>query len=249
MPSYLDILPEDIITHIYKLLYKSILNDMKVNVKYVNTGYFNNLLSITMDPHIDNLNYYDFVTDIFGSNIEAKYYGYILPVNDVKYCSYNIEYVLEHFYNSSLYYKSYYTRPLDILVNNIEIFNFFIEGLYNNGNKYYEILTEKYFSNINILNCSIKTNKSGFILEKREPFTCLAELLYYIVKFYNYIKHVLYSNIEMIEMQEGGIAQMSSAKINEREFLIDILNFHINHRYIEELIYDVRSKCVSPQLE
>ena len=29
MPSYLDILPEDILTHVYRMLYKSILNDMK----------------------------------------------------------------------------------------------------------------------------------------------------------------------------------------------------------------------------
>jgi len=246
MPSYLDILPEDIITHIYKLLYKSILNDMKANVKYVNTQYFNKLLSITKNPYIDNLNYYDFIIDIYGSNIEAKYSEYII---DAKYCSYNIEYELEHFYNSSLYYKSYYTRPLDILVNKIGIFNFFIEGLHNNGNKFYDILNDIYFLNIYILDCNIKINSNGFILEKSEPVACLAELLYYIIKFYNYIKHVLYSNIEMIETQGGGIVYMSSAKLKEREFLIDILNFHINHRYIEELIYDVHSKCVSPQLE
>ena len=246
MPSYLDILPEDIILKIYKFLYKSILNDMKANVKYVNTRHFHKLLSITKNPYIDNLNYYDFVTDIYRNIIETKYPGYTI---DAKYCSYNIEYELAYFYDTSVYYKSYYTRPLDISINKIGIFNFFIEGLYNNRNPFYEILNDIYFLNINILECSIKTNKNGFILEKHSPFSCLAELLYYIIRFYNYIKQVLYSSIEMIEIQDGGGEQISSAKIKEREFLIDILNFHINHRYIEELIYDVHNKCVSPQLE
>jgi hypothetical protein len=182
MPSYLDILPEDIIAHIYKMLYKSILNDMKTNVKYVNTRYFDKLLSITKNPYIDTLNYYDFITDIYGVIIENKYSGYII---DAKYCSYNIEYELEHFYNSSLYYKSYYTRPLDIFVNNIGIFNFFIEGLHKNYNKYYEILNDGYFGNMSILDCNVKINSNGFILEKSGNFSCLAELLYYILEFYN----------------------------------------------------------------
>jgi hypothetical protein len=246
MPSYLDILPEDIVLHIYKMLYNSVLNDMKANVKYVNTRYFNKLLSITKNPCIDNLNYYDFITDIYGGIIENKYSEYII---DAKYCSYNIEYELEHFYNSSLYYKSYYTRPLDIIVNNIGIFNLLIEDLYKNCNKYYEILNDKYFINMNILNCNIKINSNGFILEKHDNFSCLAELLYYILELYNYIKRVLYTNIDVIETQDGGLPYLSSTKLKEREFLIDILNFHINHRYIEELIYDVNNKCVSPQLE
>lgn len=246
MPSYLDILPEDIIIHIYKLLYNSILFDMKANVKYVNTKHFTKLLSITKNPYIDNLNYYDFITDIYGRNVEAKYTDYII---DAKYCSYNIEYELEHFYNSSLYYKTYYTKPLDILANNIGIFNFFIEGLYKKDNKYYEILNYNHFINMNILDCNIKINSNGFILKKHDNFSCLAELLYYILQFYNYIKQVLYSAIELIEIHGGGLLHLSSAKLKEREILIDILNFHINHRYIGELICDVHNKCISPQLE
>ena len=55
-------------------------------------------------------------------------------------------------------------------------------------------------------------------------------------------------NIQFIE-QINGIFNLSQNKIKERENLIDILNFHNNHRYIEELIYDMQSKCVRPYLE
>ena len=85
-------------------------------------------------------------------------------------------------------------------------------------------------------------------VKRDEPFRCLAELLYYIIDFYDYLKQILYMNIEFIE-QISGIFNLSQNKIKERENLIDILNFHNNHRYIEELIYDMHSKCVRPYLE
>lgn len=55
-------------------------------------------------------------------------------------------------------------------------------------------------------------------------------------------------NINFIE-QISGILNLSSEKTKERDLLIDVLNYHINHRYIEELIYDIHNKCVNPQLE
>ena len=48
--------------------------------------------------------------------------------------------------------------------------------------------------------------------------------------------------------QINGIFNLSIEKRKERENLIDILNFHNNHRCIEELIYDIQYKCVKLQL-
>jgi hypothetical protein len=240
MPSYLDILPEDILTHVYRMLYKSILNDMKKDSKYKNILYFNKLLDITKNPYIDNLNCYDFVEFSCIDNIVEKYKKYEIEYDEDKY--YN-----SLLYNSSLYYKSYYIKPLDIEINKIEIFNFFIYNLYNNDEKGFAIFNITYFANINCEGVIKNANKNGFILERDEPFRCLAELLYYIIDFYDYIRQILYMNIQFIE-QISGIFNLSREKIKEKNNLIDILNFHNNHRCIEELIYDIEYKCVRLQL-
>jgi hypothetical protein len=240
MPSYLDILPEDILIHVYRMLYKSILNDMKNESKYKNIPLFNKLLEITKNPYIDNLNYYDFVANYCIDNIIEKYKCYEIEYDeDICYNSL--------LYNSSLYYKSYYTKPLDIDINKIEIFNFFIYNLYNKDDKSFALFNITYFANINYEGVIKNANKNGFILERDEPFRCLAELLYYIIDFYDYIKQILYMNIQFIE-QISGIFNLSREKMNERNNLIDILNFHNNHRCIEELIYDIQYKCVRLQL-
>ena len=240
MPTYLDMLPEDIITHVYKMLYKSILNDMKKDTTYKNIRIFDKLLEITKNPYIDNLNYYDFVVSSCINNIVEKYKNYEI-VYDKDMCYNSL------LYNSSLYYKSYYIKPLDIDIDKIELSNFFIYNLYNNDNNSIAIFNNTYFSDINFRGIIKKANKNGFILEKDESFKCLAELLYNIIDFYDYIKQKLYINIEFIE-QIGEILNLSSEKIKERDFLIDVLNYHSNHRYIEELIYDIDNKCVNPQL-
>ena len=87
----------------------------------------------------------------------------------------------------------------------------------------------------------------GFILDKEGSFRCLAELFYYIIDFHDFIKQIIYMNIEIIE-QIGEIFNLSEAKIKERDNLIDILNYHINHRYLDELLYDIEYKCAKPQL-
>jgi len=241
MPTYLDMLPEDIITHVYKMLYKSILNDMKKDTTYKNIRIFDKLLEITKNPYIDNLNYYDFVVSSCIDNIVEKYKNYEIEY-DEDMCYNSL------LYNSSLYYKSYYIKPLDIDINKIELSNFFIYNLYNNDNNSITIFNNTYFSDINFRGIIKKANKNGFILEKDESFKCLAELLYYIIDFYDFIKQILYMNINFIE-QISGILNLSSEKTKERDLLIDVLNYHINHRYIEELIYNIHNKCVNPQLE
>jgi len=241
MPTYLDMLPEDIITHVYKMLYKSILNDMKKDTTYKNIRIFDKLLEITKNPYIDNLNYYDFVVSSCIDNIVEKYKNYEIEY-DEDMCYNSL------LYNSSLYYKSYYIKSLDIDINKIELSNFFIYNLYNNDNNSITIFNNTYFSDINFRGIIKKANKNGFILKKEKSFKCLAELLYYIIDFYDFIKQILYMNINFIE-QISGILNLSSEKTKERDLLIDVLNYHINHRYIEELIYDIHNKCVNPQLE
>ena len=241
MPSYLDMLPDDIITHVYKMLYNSILNDMKKDTTYKNIRIFDKLLEITKNPYIDNLNYYDFVVSSCIDNIVEKYKNYEIEY-DEDMCYNSL------LYNSSLYYKSYYIKSLDIDINKIELSNFFIYNLYNNDAKAIDLINNTYFTDKNCRGVIKKANKNGFILEKDESFKCLADLLYNIIDFYDYIKQKLYMNIEFIE-HIGEILNLSSEKIKERNFLIDVLNYHSNHRYIEELIYDIDNKCVNPQLE
>ena len=240
MPSYLDMLPEDTITHIYKMLYKSIINDMKKSHNYKNLKCFNKLLEIAKNPYIDNLNYSDYLVNSCIDKIIDKYTNY-----KIKYDSDNFYNSL--IYNTSLYYKSYYIKPLDIDINKIEIFNFFVHNLYKDNEDDLEIFNYTYFTTSYFSGITKNINKNGFILEKETSFRCLAELFYYIIEFHDFIKEIIYMNIEIIE-QIGGILNLSDAKIKERDNLVDILNYHFNHRYLEGLLYDIEYKCAKPQL-
>ena len=202
MPSYLDMLPDDIITHVYRMLYKSILNDMKKDTTYINISIFHKLLEITKNPYIDNLNYYDFVVSSCIDNIVEKYKYYEIEY-DEDMCYNSL------LYNSSLYYKSYYIKPLDIDINKIELSNFFIYNLYNNDNNGIALFNNTYFADNNFRGVIKKANKNGFILEKEGSFRCLAELLYHIIDFYDFVKQILYMNINFIE-QISGILNLSS---------------------------------------
>jgi len=199
------------------------------------------LQEITKNPYIDNLHYYDFVKRSYGDNIIEKYINYEME-NDTDL------FLHSSLYNSSLYYKSYYIKPLEFCINKIEIFNYFVYNLYNNDQKGHALFNITYFACINYAGVIKNANKNGFILEREQPFRCLAEILYYIIDFYDFIKQIIYMNIEFIE-QIGGILNLSPNKIKEKEHLIDILNFHNNHIYIENLIYDVDNKCVTTYLE
>ena len=177
MPSYLDILPEDIIIHIYRSLYNSILNDMKHDAKYKNTPYFNKLLEITKNPYIDNLNYYNFVEFSCIDNIVDKYKYYEIEYD--KDMCYN-----SLLYNTSLYYKSYYIKPLDIEINKIEIFNFYISNLYNNDDKGIALFNITYFTNINKTGVIKNANKNGFFLNL---WTFKMPLLVFVILVFSYL--------------------------------------------------------------
>jgi hypothetical protein len=248
MPSYLDILPEDALAHIYKMLYKSVVNDMKNGDKFKNIECFNKLLEISMNPYVDNLNYYSFVVNSRIDNIlriykigykEDQYYNSLL-------------------YSSSLYYKSYYIKPLDIVINKIEIFNFFIYNLYKVDDKGLELFNDTYFTTSYYSGTMKGINKNGFVLEKDSSFRCLAEVIFYIINFYDYVKQILYMNIDMLDQlgdvleQIGDVPDLSrasSAKIKERNNLIDILNYHLNHRLLDGILYDIINNCSKPLLK
>jgi hypothetical protein len=237
MPSYLDILPEDILQYIYRMLYKSVINDMKKDAKYRNLEWFNKLLELSKNPYVDNLNYSDFLVSSCIDNIVLKYVGYL------KRNSYN-----SLIYDTSLYYKSYYIEPLDININKIEIFNYYINDLYKDDEEGLELFNNTYFITSYYSGTTKGINKNGFILEKEGSFRCLAEVLFYTINFYDFVKQILYMNIDMIE-QIGMVLNLSSIKIRERDNLIDILNYHISHRYLEGILYNIRNKCAKPLLE
>jgi len=241
MPSYLDLLPADIIAHVFRMLYKSIIIDMKKDSKYKNITWFDKLQEITKNPYIDNLHYYDFVKRSYGDNIIDKYRDYEIYNDTDQFLNLSL-------YNSSLYYKSYYIKPLEFCINKIEIFNYFIYDSFKNDDEGLILFNNTYFACINNTGVKKNANKNGFILEREGPFRCLAEILYYIIDFYDFLKQIIYMNIEFIE-QLGNIFNLSSKHTRDSMFLINILNFHNNHRYIENLIYDIDNKCVITYLE
>jgi hypothetical protein len=248
MPSYLQLLPEDIITLVYKLLYKSILNDMKNEGKYKNMLCFTRLLDISKNPYIDTLDYRDLVIHACINDIVDKY------GNNGTADSYHL--------NNILYYKSYYIKPLETNINKIEIFNHYIYNLYKDCeadeadeagdtcDSRIASFNNKYFAS-SFKGIKMRINKNGFVLEKdasAEHFSCLAELLYYTIDLYDFVKQNLYMNIQLIE-QIGTILTLSQAKRKEQDDLLNILNYHCNHRYLEDILYDTEYNCAKPQLE
>ena len=243
MPSYLDMLPEDILTHIYRMLYKSVINDMKNGDKFKNIECFNKLLEISKNPYVDNLNYYAYIVNSRIDNIVRKYRDYKIGYQEDQY--YN-----SLLYSSSLYYKSYYIKPLDIVINKIEIFNFFIYNLYKDDedNDRLEEFNNKYFATSYYSGTTKGINKNGFVIEKDASFRCLAEVIFYIINFYDYVKQILYMNIDMLD-QIGEAITLPVAKIRERDNLIDILHYHLNHRVLEGILYDITNNCSKPLLK
>ena len=231
-----------LIYNIYKMLYKLVIDDMKNDAKYKNIACLNRLNDISNNPYIDKLFYYDFVIKYSIEKVVKKYNRY------------KIEYYEDHsnnylIYNTSLYYKSYYTKPLEMDINKIEIYNFFVNNLYKDeGEAEIELFNDTYFATHYYTGVVRGINKNGFIMEKEGSFRCMAELFYYAIDFYDCIKQILYMNIAMIE-QIGDVLNLSAVKLRERDNLIYILNYHINHNYIEGLFYEIKNKCAIILLE
>jgi len=241
MPTYLDMLPEDTLTHIYRLLYKSIIIDMKKDYKYINLKCFNQLIELSKDPYIDNLNYTDFLVSSCIDKIVDKYINCKLNYDGNKF--YN---TLK--FNISLFYKSYYIKPLEIDINKIEIFNFYIHDLFKDNDEGIELFNQTYFMTTYYTGIIKGINRNGFVFEKEKSFRCLAEILYHIIEFYDFVKQIVYMNINMLE-QIGMVLNLSTTKMKELDNLIDILNYHLNNRYLEGLVYDIEYKCAKPLLK
>lgn len=235
MPTYLDILPEDIQNAIYKYLYTSILQDMKNNDNYKNTIYFHKLLEITEDPLVDDLDYLGL------SNI------YISKYDILKYKRNKKEYD-ELFQNeTAVYQKSHYTKNLNIVLDNIEIYNEAFYNLYKINKRYYIAFINEYmqFNDYVDGSITIKIRKGNFLLQNKEPIKCLAELLFIVIDFYNIIKNKLIQNIESLEV-EGQILTQRQRK--DKYILNEMLSYHINNRFIIRFDYDIDNKSAFPIL-
>lgn len=106
-------------------------------------------------------------------------------------------------------------------------------------------------NNFNMCDNSIITqriSKANFILQKSEPFKCLAELLYYIIDFYNIIKDVIYKNIELLEDIENEGHLLTKRQWKDKYIFEDMRNYHINNNFITRLDYDIDNKIVVPVL-
>ena len=229
MPTYLEILPEDIQSAIYKHLYSSILNDMKDNDIFKNTKYFHKLLEITHDPLICDLDYLG-----LSNNNNSKY-------NIFAYKNHKIEYEELFHCESAIYQRSHYTKKICIVLDNIEIFNDVFYSLYKANKRYYRTIVDEYmrFDNTKSI------YKATFILQQKEPFSCLAELLYNVINFYNIIKNKI---CECIETLENDAQVLTRRQRKDKYILEDMLNYHINNRYIVRFDYDIANKTAYPIL-
>ena len=241
MPTYLDILPEDIIRAIYTCLYSSILRDMNNNDNYKNTEHFHKLLTITEDPLIDDLDY-------LGCSGCSECIEYSLSNNKydiLRYKKNKKEY--EELYNDTdvIYKKSYYSKQFIIELDNIVVSNDALYSLYKANKRYYTAFISEYMQfDCDNASITIKILKGKFILQADKSFNCLAELLYHIINFYNIIKNEICKNIEALELQ--GIL---TARLRKDKYILeDMLNKHINNRFIERFDYNIDTKTAIPRL-
>ena len=245
MPTYLDILPEDIKTIIYKFLYTLILKDLNNNDNYMNTIYFHRLLEIANNPLFDNL---DFLGLLNINHINCKY--------KIQKYKNKIEYNDFFQQDSAIYNKNYYTSKLNMDVDKIVIYNNPLNSLYKTDKLYYitiHSMLKKYLNvnNLNIFNdtrVSQRICKSNFILQKNEQFKCLAELLYHTIEFYNIIKDVIYINIELLEDIENEGQVLTRRQRKDKYILEDILGQHISNRFIIRFDYDIDNHRAYPIL-
>jgi hypothetical protein len=236
MPTYLEILPEDIQTAICKHLYSSILNDMNDNDTYRNTKHFHKLLEITGDPLICDLDY-------LGLSNNSKYDIFV-------YKNHKIEYEELFYCESAIYQRSHYTKKIGIILDNIEIYNDAFYNIYKANKRYYRTIVDEYmhFDNCEDSNNTKSIYKANLILEQKEPFSCLAELLYIVIDFYNIIKNKICESIDKLETLEleGGVLTQRQRK--DKYILEDMLYYHINNRFITRFDYDIDNQTAYPIL-
>jgi len=236
MPSYLETLPDDVQTAIYEYLYSYILHDLMNGDDYRNTKYFHNLLEITGDPLVCDLDY------LGMSNLNNSKYDIL------KYKRNKKEY--DELFNNATYQRSYYIKQLDIALDNIVISNDVFYRLYKSNKTYYTTIKEQISFNVcKDTTITRKINKAAFVLQQNEPFKCFAELLYLVIDFYNIIKNKIHHNIEILEVLENGGQVLTSRQRKDKYIMQDMLNYHINNRFIVRFDYDIDTKTAIPILE
>jgi hypothetical protein len=243
MPTYLELLPDDILSIIYKYLYTLILKDLNNNDKYKNTIYFHRLLEIASNPLFDNL---DFLGLLNINNINSKY--------DIKKYKMNYDDFFQQ--ETAIYNKTYYTTQLNMNINKIAIYNNPLYSLYKSNKLYYitiHSMIKKYLNvnNFNIfddIKISQRICKANFILQKDGRFECLAELLYHTIEFYNIIKDVICINIELLEDIENEGQILTRRQRKDKNILEDMRNYHFNCKYIVRYDNDVATNTAIPIL-
>ena len=237
MPTYLDILPEDIIAIIYRHLYSSIMRDMKHKPIYKNTKHLHKLLEITSDPFVCDLDYLG-----------------MLSINNIydifKYKKNRIGY-------DELYHRSHFTKHLQITLDNIEISNEVLYNLYKSNKRYYKLFVKEYFDFDVIMSdgyagggASItrSISKASLRYQQQKPFACLAELLYNVIDFYSIIHNIINTSIYLLECIEEDGQILTQMQRKDKYILNDMLGYHINNRYIIRFDYDIDKKSAFPIL-
>jgi len=224
MPTRIEVLPEDIRTLIYRNLYSSILGDMSRSDIYKNTKHFHKLLEIADNPFVDNLDYLG-----------------MLNINSV-YDIFKYKKIYELFQpETAIYQRYYFTKKLEITLDNIEISNEILYNLYKTNKRYYWTFVNEYSTQLRI-------RKGTFILQQTDPFSCMAELLYNVIAFYNRIKDILCANLSDLEYIEDNIGALTRMQKKDKNIIEDTIGYHINNRFIIRFDYDIDKKTAFPIL-
>ena len=233
MPTYLEILPEDIIAIIYRHLYSSILCDMKRKNIYKNTRHFHKLLEITAEPFVCDLDYLGML------NINSIY-------DIFKYKKNKIEYEELFQPETAIYQRSHFTNNLEITLDNIEISNEVLHNLYKSNKRYYKSFVKEYLDFDECISRRIK--RGTFVFAQQTPFACLAELLYNVIDFYNIIQKIIYKSTYLLDCIEEDGQILTQAQRKDRYILEDMLSYHINNRFIIRFDYDIDNDTAIPIL-
>jgi hypothetical protein len=90
--------------------------------------------------------------------------------------------------------------------------------------------------------------KGTFIFQQTDAFSCMADLLYNVIAFYNDIKGILCTNIRYLDCLEEDIGRLTQRQKKDKYILEDILKDHINNRFIIRFDYDIDMKTAYPIL-
>jgi hypothetical protein len=191
---------------------------------YKNTKHFHKLLEITDNPFVDDLDYLGML------NINSVY-------DIFKYKKKHELFQPE----TAIYQRYYFTNKLEITLDNIEISNEILYNLYKTNKRYYWTFVNEYSTQLRI-------RKGTFILQQTDPFSCMAELLYNVIAFYNRIKDILCANLSYLEYLENDIGALTRRQKKDRNIMEYAIGYHINNRFIIRFDYDIDEKTAFPIL-